>query len=136
MRPAIFFFFDPEVWTAEEEVEGGVIGDLLGVGDGAGASDRGAGVGGAEGLPEVEGGGLEAAASASASCDQSMPWGSSAFFCFFTSLDLFFLRAFLALFLAALSSAALASSSLAFFLEARSSSVMVLMSVAPKGCSA
>ena len=129
MRPVIFFFFDPEVWTAEEEVEGGVIGDLLGVGVGAGASDRGAGVGGAKGLPEVEGGGLEAA-SASASCDQSMPWGSSTFFCFFTSLDLFFLRAFLALFLATLS-----SSSLAFFLEACSSSVIVLMSVAPKGCS-
>ena len=84
-------------------------------------------MGGAKELPGVEGGGLEAAASASASSDQSMPWGLSAFFCFFTSLDFFFLRAFLALFLAALSS----SSSLAFFLEALSSSVMVLMSVAP-----
>ena len=74
MRPAIFFFVDPEVWATEEEVEGGVIGDLLGVGDGAGARDRGAGVGGAKGVPEVEGGGLESAASAasaSASCDQS-----------------------------------------------------------------
>ena len=124
MRPVIFFFVDPE---------GGVIRDLLGVGNGAGARDRGAGVGGAKGVPEVEGRGLESAASAasaSASCDQSMPWGLSAFFCFFASLDFFFLRAFLALFLASLSS----SSSLAFFLEARSSYVMFWMSVAPKGC--
>ena len=127
MRPVIFFFVDPGVGAAEEEVEGVVTGGFLGVDDGAGVRERGAGVGGAEELPGVEGGGLEAAASASASSDQSMPWGLSAFFCFFTSLDFFFLRAFLALFLAALSS----SSSLAFFLEALSSSVMVLMSVAP-----
>ena len=55
----------------EEEVEGGVVGGLLGVGDGVGARDRGTGVGGAKGVPEVEGRGVEiaAAASALASCD-------------------------------------------------------------------
>ena len=41
MRPAIFFFVDPGVRAVEEEVEGGVIGDLLGVGDGVGARDQG-----------------------------------------------------------------------------------------------
>ena len=74
MRPAIFFFLDPGVRALEEEVEGGVIGVLLGVGDGVGARDRGAGVGGAKELPGVEGGGSEAAASSSASLDQSMPF--------------------------------------------------------------
>ena len=56
----IFFFVDPEVGTAEEEVEGVVIGGFLGVGDGAGVRERGVGVGGAEELPGVEGRGLEA----------------------------------------------------------------------------
>ena len=133
MRPAIFFFLDPGVRAAEEEVEGGVIGDLLGVGNGVGARDRGAGVGGAKGVPEVEGRGVDsaAAASASASCDQLMPSGWRAFFCFLASLDFFFLLAFLALFLASLSS----SSSLAFFfLEASSSADLSRMSMHAKGC--
>merc|ERR1712081_136072 len=88
--------------------------------------------GGAKGVPEVEGRGVEtaAAASALASSDQSMPCGLSAFFCFFASLYFFFLMAFLALFLASLSS----SSSLAFFREASSSADMVRMSVHVKGC--
>ena len=117
IRPAIFFLV-PEGGTVEEEVEGAVMGVLLGGGDGAGGREQGAGVGGAKDLPGVEGGGSEAAASASASSDQSRPClGSSAFFCFFVSFALFFLRAFLALFLAA-----------------RSSSVIVLISVALKGC--
>ena len=39
IRPAIFFFFDPEGGTAEEEVKGVVMGVLLGGGDGAGGRE-------------------------------------------------------------------------------------------------
>merc|ERR1711954_315745 len=104
------------------------MGVLQGSGVGAGGSERGAEIGGAKDSPGADGGGSEAAASASASLDQLRPcWSSSALLCFFASIDLFFLRAFLAFFLAAPSS----SSCLAFFLAARSSSVIVRMSVAP-----
>ena len=79
IRPAIFFLV-PEGGTVEEEVEGAVMGVLLGGGVGTGGSERGAGVGGAKDSPGADGGGSEAAASASASSDQSRPcWGSSAF---------------------------------------------------------
>ena len=119
IRPWIFFL-DPEGETNEEEVEGAVMGVLLGGGVGVGGSERG-----------VEAEGSEAAASALHSSYQSETfWGSesfSIFFCFFTSFDRFFLRAFLAFLLAARSS----SSCLACFLAARSSSVIVRMSVAP-----
>ena len=94
IRPAIFFFFDPEGGTVEEEVEGAVMGVLLGGGDGAGGRERGAGVGGAKDLPGVEGGGSEAAASALHNSTQLEAfWVSesfSVFFCFLASLDLFF----------------------------------------------
>ena len=115
IRPLIFLVAEGE--TDKEEVEGAEMGVLLGVGVGVGGSERGAGVGGAKGLPGVEGGGSEAAASASHSSYQSETfWGSesfSVFFCFFASFDLFFFRAFLA-----------------FFRATRSSSVKVRMSVA------
>ena len=128
MRPAIFFFLDPGVRASEEEVEGGVVGVLLGVGDGVGSRVRGAGVGRAKAVPEVEGRGVgtAAASSASASFVQLKLTGWRAFFCFLASLDFFFLMAFLALFLASLSS----SSSIAFFfLEASSSANLSRMSV-------
>ena len=56
IRPAIFFLV-PEGGTVEEEVEGAVMGVLLGRGVGAGGSERGAGVGGAKDSPGAEGGG-------------------------------------------------------------------------------
>ena len=116
IRPLIFL--GPEGETNKEEAEGAEMGDLLGVGVGVGRSVRGAGVGGAKGSQGAEGGGSEAAASALHNSNQSEAFWVSAsfsvFFCFFASLDLFFFWAFLA-----------------FFLEARSSSVIVRMSVAP-----
>ena len=116
IRPLIFLVAEGE--TDKEEVEGAEMGVLLGVGVGVGRSERGAGVGGAKGLPGAEGRGSEAAASALHSSYQSETfWGSesfSVFFCFFASFDLFFFRALLA-----------------FFRATCSSSVKVRMSVAP-----
>ena len=118
----MFFLFDVSV--LEEEASVGV--EVL-LGMVYGARVRGAGVGGAAGVLEVEGRGVgvgvAAASSVSLSLDQSMLRGCIAFFCLLTSLDFFFFSAFLALFLACLAS----SSSLAFCFIAASCSAVILL---------